>query len=175
MNDIERFLHSQTPRGAPPELRARILASAAARLREETALLWFRRSALASTAAVILAIALNTWVSMSLDHRLARLVGPPSLQQEAAEVAQEVEQVTDAPTRQWLYHRLAVRRSPSGGPGKYFAAFEQLVHEMQSLERNTHDETPQEDHEMGHGRTGRLNDSGSDGQRRVRLDHRFTA
>ena len=74
---------------------------------------WLRRSALAVAASLLVGIAMNIGASQMAERRLAQLFGPPPVSKQAMELANAVEEVTDAQTAQWVYQRFAAPR-PSG-------------------------------------------------------------
>ena len=116
MNDeIERRLRRMSPRGAPPELRPRILAAVAAELGDPAPPSSRRRfrPALAASFAVIFGLALNYWANVDIDRRLAMVLGPRVVSRQAAEIAADVASVTDPATGQWAYDRLVA--SPAWG------------------------------------------------------------
>ncbi|MFL5339747.1 MAG: hypothetical protein ACJ8F7_06225 [Gemmataceae bacterium] len=107
-DDPERLLDRLLPRGAPAELRARVLATVAAELRAKPKRR-FRGRGWAVAAGVLLAVALNGWVSRRSEERLAALYGPEPAPADVADLGRSVESVSDADTARWAVQRLAPR------------------------------------------------------------------
>src|SRR4051794_15510191 len=103
-DDIERRLRQATPRGAPPELRARALAAVAAELPSAEPAYSGRplRLAIATAASVLAGLWLNVWVTDRLDRRLAVVLGPPPVHRQAAEIAADIASITDPSTGRWV-------------------------------------------------------------------------
>lgn len=96
-DDVERILSNLTPRGAPPDLRGRVLRAVAAELavnRRAPPLLTRLdvRAALAVAAALFLGVLLNIWIIYTDDASQARLCGNRPLPREIRETVQMAEQ-----------------------------------------------------------------------------------
>ena len=109
-DDIEQLLGRLTPRGVRPELRPQVLAAVASQLEAEPASPWLRRSALAVAASFLVGIAMNIGASEMAERRLAQLFGPPPVSKQAMELANAVEEITDAKTAQWVYQQFTAPR-----------------------------------------------------------------
>jgi hypothetical protein len=187
-DDVEERLAKLTIRGTPPELRERVLAAVASELAhpsvkplavsQPTDSPWLRRAAITVAASLLLGIGLNVWATKASEQRLARLFGPPPISQQAMEIAEDVEKITDAQTGQWVYRQLAMPRKPGDAAAaysKYRDTVKRLIDELQTVSKDSCHETLQKDSEMDRGHTGCLGGRRFDCQRRVRLDHRCTA
>ena len=176
-DDLERRLRQVTPPGAPPELRHRVLAAVADELnfthRSRRPLR--RVLALAVAAAVLVSLALNSVVSGSIDRRLAVVLGPRPVRRDAAEIAAEIASVTDAPTGQWAYERLAADQSSSDDALRYAVQLQQMIRQLTvDLEEIT-DETPRKNPHVDRDRSGSRDRRSADAQCVLRLEHRYTA
>ena len=182
-DDVEQLLGRLTPRGVRAELRSEVLAAAMSALQAEPSRLresrakspWLRRSALAVAASLLVGIAMNIWANEASKRRLARLFGPPPVSRRALEIANAIEGITDAQTAQWVYRRLTAPRRSDGFPAKYYATVERLINELETFSKDSYYEPPEKDTEMDRHRPGRAGGDRSGCQRRVRLDHRYTA
>jgi hypothetical protein len=177
-DDIEQVLGSVTPGGLRAELRPRVLAAVATELRTERTSPWLRRAALAVAASLLVSLALNLWASHVSQRRLARLLGPPPVSRQAQELAQAVEEISDAQTAQWVYQQYASPRPSEDGLEAY-AAYRDMVRRLieasPELPKELYDETPQEDSQMDRDRSGRAGGDRAGGQRLLGLEHRYTA
>ena len=182
-DDIERLLDRLTPRGVRAELRVDVLAAVTGALQAEPDRLcesrtnspWLRRSALVVAASLLVGVALNVWANETSKRRLARLFGPPPVSKRAMEIADAIEEITDAQTAQWVYRRLTVPHRSDGYPAKYYATLERLIRELETVPKDSYYEPPEKDTEMDRDRPGRAGGDRTGCQRRVRLDHRYTA
>jgi hypothetical protein len=172
-DDMEQLLGRLTPRGVRPELRPQVLAAVASQLKAEPASPWLRRSAWAVAASILVGIAMNIGVSVRAERRLAQLYGPPSVSKQAMELANAVEEVSDAQTAQWVYQRFAVARRSEDGLAAYMAYNDMLIRILNAKE--PFDEAPQKDSQMDRDCPGRAGGDRSDCQRHFRLDYRCTA
>jgi hypothetical protein len=88
-NDIERILESFKPRGAPAELRSRVLGAVRGELvavsRPTVLARWDVRTAAAAAALLLLGVLFNTWAIRWDDARQARLYGPQPLPRQIRE------------------------------------------------------------------------------------------
>jgi hypothetical protein len=150
-DEVEGLLRQVTVRGAPPELRARILGKVEEQLHRTAG----RRSrgrmrpALAAAASLLGAIALNYWVNAALDRRLAKVLGPPVVRRQAAEIAAEIASITEPVTGQWAYERLTRLPPTDDLPRRYAVRLNQVVRQLtfddKELAHETRDESPQMD------------------------------
>ena len=109
-DEPDSLLDRLTPRGAPPELRARVLAAVSEELARQPR---SRRVALrgwAVAAGILLAIALNGWVSRRSEARLAGLYGPESTPGAMLDLARTVESAADAETARWAVRQFVLPR-----------------------------------------------------------------
>jgi hypothetical protein len=176
-DDIERRLRRVTPRGAPPELRARVLAALAAELPSGDPAASRRtfRPALAVAAALLASLGLNFWVNDRLDRRLAVVLGPPPVHRQAAEIAADVASVTDPATGRWVYQRLAASRPREEDARQYAIRLRQMIQQLTANLEETADEAPQENPQMDRDRRGSRDRHPALRQCLLRLEHRNTA
>jgi hypothetical protein len=176
-DDIERRLRRVKHVGAPPELRARVLAAVADHLRPATAASWHRPLglAIAVAASVLAGLALNYWVADTLDRRLAIVLGPPPACRQAAEIAAEIASITDHATGQWAYARLAGGQTHDNDGRRYAVRLRQMIQQFTVDLQETADETPEKNPEMDRNRRGSVDSHPADAQCMLRLDHRDTA
>jgi hypothetical protein len=114
-DDPDRLPGPLTPRGAPAELRARTLAAVTGALAARRNR-WRRRRTWAVAAGLLLAVALNGWVSRRGEARLAELYGPEPTPAAVADLARSIESAADADTARWVAGRLTPARRPAGDP-----------------------------------------------------------
>ncbi len=128
--EMERILRQATPRGADAALRGRVLAAVGCGEAvgpavpagsippsEEPAgtagpTSWERVYWPAVAAAILLGVLLNYWIAVEGKERLARIMGPPAVSKQAADVAADIAAITDEATGRWAYERLAASRRP---------------------------------------------------------------
>jgi hypothetical protein len=178
MNDeIERRLHQMTPRGAPAELRRRVLAAVDEPLRPVTPLRSRRsfRPALAVAIGVLASLALNFWVSDRLDRRLAIVLGPPPVRKQAAEIAADVASITDSATGQWVYERLAADRPDHDAARRYAVWLQQLIQQFTLDFKEFADESPQKNPLGDLDRRGSRDQHPAASQRLLRVEYRLRA
>ncbi len=145
-DDIEQLLGRLTPRGVRPELRPQVLAAVASQLEVETASPWLRRSALAVAASILVGIAMNVWTSKVAERRLAQLFGPPPVSKQIMELANAVEEITDAKTAQWVCKQFAAPRRSGDGLAAYAAysdMLRRLIDQSSIISKEPYNETPQ--------------------------------
>jgi len=124
-DDTERILERLCPRGAPPELRQRVLEAVGKGLAAGPTSRWGRRWGLAVAAGLLLGVSLNVWAVRTVDRRLARLYGPTPVPRQITEYARTVEAVTDAATAHWMEEQLYTvyrqrhKSSPPAGLGSW--------------------------------------------------------
>jgi len=203
MNDeAEHVLGRLTARGAPPELRGRVLDAVWAELRvaadapvavgarspagdgpEDAGrraaaarpARYGRHMLLVVAASLVAAVGLNLLVHRTLDRRMAALLGAAPVQKQAAQLASEVASVTDRQTGQWVYQRLIAARPRPTTVGEYAAQLQQAIRQFTTdLTDNSH-ATTQEIPQMDWHRSGRDDRRPAGAQRLVRLEHRYTA
>ena len=174
-DEIEGRLRQVTPRGAPPELRPRVLAALADELGSVAPPRRSPRPGLAVAAALLFSLALNVLVTHTLDRRLAVVLGPPPVPRQAAEIAAEIASVTDPATGRWAYERLAVGRPRGDHARRYVLRLRQMLRQFTvDLEETAH-ETPEENPQMDRDYRGSRDRHPADAQRVLRLEHRNTA
>jgi hypothetical protein len=178
MNDeIERRLHQMTPRGAPAELRLRVLAAVDEPLRPVTPLPSRRsfRPALAVAIGVLASLALNFWVSDQLDRRLAIVLGPPPVRQQAAEIAADIASITDSATGQWVYERLAADQPDHDAARRYAVRLQQLIQQLTLDFKEFADESPQQNPQGDLDRRGSRDQHPDASQCLLRVEYRLRA
>jgi len=178
-DDLESLLGSLTPRGAPPELRSRVLA-AVAQERETTRRPARRRfpAWTATAAALVVAGFLNHMANRSDEERLARAFGPRPVSPEAVRLARDVAEAAGPEAGRWLLERLTTPGRPATRDDliRHAAEIERLSREtiLQAREPD-HETTPRPIPQVGRDRrrppAGRL----LAGERRLHLDDRPTA
>jgi len=174
-DDIERRLRQVTPRGAPPELRPRVLAAVAGELNAATPSRRTHRLALAVAAAVLAGLAVNSWVNDTIDRRLAIVLGPAPVHKQAAEIAADVASITDPSTGRWVYERLTAGRPHDDDARPYAVRLQQMIQQLTVDLKETPDEALQENSQMDRDLHGSGNRHPVDAQRVLRLEHRNTA
>jgi hypothetical protein len=176
--DVERQLRQVTPRGAPPELRSRVLAAVADQLRLATPLPSRRRPfrpALAVAASLVVSLALNYWVNDTIDRRLAIVLGPPPVPKQAAEIADEIAAITDPATGRWAYEQLAASRPRDDDARQYAVRLQQMIQQLTVDMKETANEATQKNPHMGRDRSGSCDRLPADAQCVLRLEHQYTA
>jgi hypothetical protein len=176
-DDMERRLRQVTPRGAPPELRPRVLAAVAAQLRAGNPPSSRRplRPALAVAACLLASLALNYWVNDALDRRLAIVLGPVPVQRQAAEIAADVASITDQSTGQWAYERLAAIGPHGDDARQYAVRLQQMIQQLTIDMKETANEETRKDPQMDRDRRGSRDRHPIDAQCLLRVEHRHTA
>jgi hypothetical protein len=176
-DDIERRLRQLTPRGAPPELRPRVLAAVAGQLHPAVRPSSRRslHSAVALVAGVLASLALNVWVNHTLDRRLALVLGPQPPRRQAAEIAADVASITDSSTGQWTYEHLAAARPHDDDTQSYAVRLQQMIQQLTVDREETADETPETNSQMDRDRRGSRDHRPVDTQCLLRLEHWNTA
>jgi hypothetical protein len=177
IDDIEHRLRQVRTRGAPPELRPRVLAAVAEQLRPATPLPSRRpfRPALAVAAALLASLGLNFWVNDRLDRRLAIVFGPPPLHRQAAGIAADVASITDPTTGQWVYDRLVRHRPGGDSTRQYGFRLQQVIQQFTVDLKETADETPRENSQMDRDRHGSRDYDPADAQCLLRVEYRHRA
>jgi hypothetical protein len=176
-DDIERRLREMTPRGAPPDLRALVLAAVGGPLGSATPPP-FRRSfrpGIAVAAALLASLALNFWVSERLDRRLAIVLGPPPVRKQAAEIAADVASITDSATGQWVYDLLAADRTQRDAARQYAVRLQQLIQQLSLDFKETADEAPRKNPQVDGDRRGSRDHRPADAQCLLRVEYRYRA
>ena len=105
-DDGESLLDNVTLRGAPPELRGRVLSAVAQELSIDIVPSWERRIGRLVAAAVVIGVVLNLWAVRTNDRRLAQLAGPRPVPKQVLEIVEIVESVTGSGTGGWVQQRL---------------------------------------------------------------------
>jgi len=176
-DEIERLLGQVTPPGAPSELRARVLVAVAAELRlgpKVQSRPGFRPG-LTAAASLLAAVALHYWVNDSVNHRLARALGPLPVRRQAAEIAADVASITEPSIGQWVYERLT-RRGPRGGdPRRYAARLEQMIQQLTVDSKETAYEARDENPQMDRNRRSSRDYRPAANQCVFRMEYRNTA
>jgi hypothetical protein len=178
-DDIERRLSALPPRGAPPELRSRVLAAVEAQLRQPDAARsrWLSRLAIAGCLALGLVggVLTNRWVNDELDRRLAIVLGLPAAQRNSAAIAADVASITDPATARWAYERLALGAPRAVSTHDYALRLRGLIRQFTvDLEENA-DEATRKDRQMDRDRRSRLDCHPADAQCLLRVEYRYTA
>jgi hypothetical protein len=179
-NDIERRLSELRLPGPGPALRERVLAAVASELKFGGKPVRMRRRFRISPALAIVAclggsLLLNHLVSSALDRRLARLLGPPLVPRQAAELAAEIASITDAKTGRWALARLTACGSQGSDPRHHANRLQTLIRELTADVEGNPDETPQENSQVGRDLRGSRDHPASGAERLVRLEHWNTA
>jgi len=145
-DDLERLLSEITHRGAPPELRSRVMEVVAKELnadaRTRASLPTLGLAAVA--AAFVLSLALNYQVNRASERRLAKILGPIPPSKQALELANDIAAITDAETGRWAYERLAPKRDSVQEIPKHARELQRLIHELALDLPETDHEAPQE-------------------------------
>jgi hypothetical protein len=174
-NDIERILESFKPRGAPAELRSRVLGAvrgelvAASRLPVLAVLArWDVRAAAAAAALLLLGVLFNTWAIRWDDARQARLYGPQPLPRQIRETVLAAQHAAGPEGAEFVERRLVAawayrRRAAPLDLLRYRQQLMQLA--INEKEWNHASKDPQVD---GH-RPGRPDRSALDCQRSLRV------
>jgi hypothetical protein len=176
-DDIERRLSQSTPRGAPPELRARVLDAVAAELpsAEPASSGQPLRLAIAIAASVLAGLWLNVWVTDRLDRRLAVVLGPPPVRRQAAEIAADVASITDPSTGRWVYQCLSASRPDSNDARRYAIRLRLMIQQLTANLEETADETLQKNPQMDRDHHGSHDRHPADLQCLFRMERRNTA
>jgi hypothetical protein len=135
MNDEPPEIFARvTPRGAPSELRARVLSAVDRQLadksdasadpasgaiaglsssacRAQAGSRWERVLEIAVAASLVVGVGSNLWQWRRYDEWQARVYGPPPISAAIAELAATVESVTDAQTAQAVVERFSAGRA----------------------------------------------------------------
>lgn len=174
-DDIERRLRQVTPRGAPAELRSRVLAAVAGKLQERAALPSRRsfRPALVVAASLFASLALNFWVNDRLDRRLAIVLGPHPVLKQAADIADDIASITDSATGQWVYDRLAADHPEHDAARQYAVRLHQLIQQLTLDFKETADEAPRKNPQVDGDRHGRRDRHPADAQCLLRVEYRY--
>jgi hypothetical protein len=135
-SDPEAWLEQLTPRGAFPDVRARVLAMVNEELRASARVPWGRWCGSAIAAGLVIGIALNGWVSWRQEERLTRLYGPPVIPASVAEIAQVVESVTDKPTARWFEQCFRSARRRPYSLAQHAQDFERFIREWEDWKDN---------------------------------------
>jgi hypothetical protein len=175
MNDeIERLLSQATPKGAPPELRARVLAAVADELNSARPR-WRIPPFLAAAAAVLIALISNYLVSEAVDRRLAAALGPPVVRKEAAEIAADVAAVTSPETGRWVYERLSAAEGPAESFDQYAERLRRMIQVYAFDPMGADDEAPPKNPQMDRDLRGSRDRRPLDAPCVLRLEVRNTA
>ena len=174
--DGELLLDNVTLRGAPPELRGRVLSAVAQELSVDSIPAWERRIGRLVAAAVVIGVVLNLWAVQSTDRRLAQLAGPRPVPQQVLEIVEIVESVTGSGTGGWVQQRLvkAWLSRPALSP-QDMPDWEQLLNDLESSGKAQSDEKVQEVPEKKPDRAGRADRDSVDHQRSFHFNRRQTA
>jgi hypothetical protein len=172
-DDVERLLRQAAPRGAPPELRDRVLAAVADELDSAPRFGWLLPLAVA--AAVLVSLAANVLVSDALDRRLAIVLGPIPVPKQAAEIAADIASVTDESTGRWAFERLAASRSRADDARRYAERLNRMIQQFTFDPQGAADETRQKSPQMDRDLRGSRGRPPFDVQYVLRLEHRNTA
>jgi hypothetical protein len=152
-DDLERRLAGLTPRGAPAELRARILLAVEAELAREVSSRPRRRFpfSLATAAALLLSVGLNYGANRASDARLDRAFGPRPVSPRALAIARDVAEVAGPEAGRWTLDRLS-STVPGVAPdlARHAAEVERLARELsletlEDVHEAPHPEIPQVD------------------------------
>jgi hypothetical protein len=175
--DIERRFRRVSPRGAPPELRPRVLAAIADELPPPISRPSRRAfyPGLAAAAGVLIGVASNFWVTDALDRRLAIVLGPPPVSRQAEEIAAEVASITDPTTGRWAYERLVASRPPDHDARHYAIRLQQMIQELTFDPKETANEATHKNPQMDRDRRGSRDRRPVDAQCLVRLEYGNTA
>jgi hypothetical protein len=173
-NEIERLLRRPTPRGAPPELRARVLAALTDELNSNRPR-WRTSPSLAAAAAVLAALASNHLVSEAVDRRLAAALGPPPVRRQAAEIAADIASMTDPETGRWAYERLSAAEGTVETVDQYAERLRRTIQVYAFDPMGAADETPPKNPQMDRDLRGSRDRRPLDAQCVLRLEVRNTA
>jgi hypothetical protein len=178
-DDLERRLRQVSPVGAPPELRARVLAAVAQQLHLAAPISSHRpirfRPAVAVAAGLVVSLGLNVWVSDRLDRRLATVLGPPPAWRQAAEIADDVATITDPSTGRWVYQQLAASHDDPNDARRSAFRLRQIIRQFTASFEETTDETLQDHPQMDRDRHGSRDLHPAGRQCLRRLEQRLTA
>jgi hypothetical protein len=165
-DDVERLFHDLTPRGAPPELRERVLKAVAQELSNDIVSPWERWTGGLVAAAVLLGVVLNVWVVKTSEHRLADLAGPHLPPKSVAEMVAIAQSVAGSHTAEWLQQQLSIAWSARPAPpAQGLPEFERLINDLGITGKAHLREKAQEVPEKRTDRTGRAHRDSFDHQR----------
>jgi hypothetical protein len=177
-DNMEVLLGGLTPQKIQPDLRPQVLAAVANRLQEDRESRRLRWAAWMVAASILFGFVLNFATSWRSERRLAQIYGPPPVSNQAFEIAQFIEKVTDPQTSKWICQQYTFSPPACDGQAaykKYNETLQQFIHESTMVLKDSSHETSKEDSEMDRDRAGRSDRDPLGCQRRVRVDHRFTA
>ena len=172
-HDIERILVNLTPRGAPAELRGRVLRAVAAELvaAQRSPPLLARcdvRAALTVAASLLVAVILNIWVIRSDDARQARLYGSRPLPREIHETVQMADRAGGPACAELVRQQLvAAWQSRRQSHRLDVVRYQQQLRQLLFIEKGF--PYVQEDSQVDEHRPGRNDRGASDCERRFRV------
>ncbi|WP_156512988.1 hypothetical protein [Planctomyces sp. SH-PL62] len=180
-DELERHLKRLTPRKAPPELRARVLAAMDAELATAAPRRRFP-AATATAALLLLAAGLNFLATRENEDRLARAFGPRPIPRDVLDLARDVSEHASPEAGRRLLDRLAARpprptaSTTEADLRRHADLLEHLARESTFEPRKDDDETvpqaiPQVDRDRRRPAPGRLLVM----ERGLYLDHRPSA
>lgn len=180
-DDVENLLQSMTPQGAPPDLRAKVLAAVDAELSATEPRPCARRRfpiGLATAATLLLSVGVDRLADRVNEERLARAFGPRPVSPLVLEVARDVAEVAGPEAGRWAFDRLSAPPPPPSQAEMIRQAVEvgrlirELTHESVETDReNATQEIPQVDRDRDRRRAGRVLLV----ERLVHPDHRSSA
>ena len=183
--DIESVLKQLTPRGAAPEVRARVLDAVAECLADAPDSLkrnevkprsrWVRWLPVGVAAASLLGVALNGWAARSGTTRLAAIYGPTPEPRYLTELVETIVSVTDAQTGERVRQQFAsIERRRAMTLDEVARHYQTMLDTILLVEKELRHDTTQEDTEMDRHRLRDPAGGASYRQRRLGYDLRCT-
>jgi hypothetical protein len=178
--DIEKRLRAVRLPGPGPALRDRVLAAVSAELASPVKAArsngrLSKHPALAAAACLLASLILNQIVNASLDRRFAHLLGPRPVPRQAADLASDIQSITDPETGQWALERLTTGVRPRNDPLDHARRLEHLIRRLAIELGGIADETSQERPQVARDLRGGLDRLAPGAERLVRLEHWNTA
>ena len=175
-DDIERRLRQVTTRGAPPELRPRVLAAVAEQLQPATPLP-SRRSFRPHLLSPPLCLQPGAQLlgERQLDRRLAIVLGPPPVPNRPPRSRPTLLPSPIPPPANGCMSGSTAARPETTMDRQYAVRLQQLIQQFTIDFKETADETPRKNPQMDRDRRGSRDCRPADAQCLLRVEHRYTA